>query len=76
MITNGILSVTADDVQIQGTMTSGTAITNVHTTVQQTIGIGTLAEQMDIDSGIVGSDRARPPTALGHAQLPARSRSA
>lgn len=32
---DGVLSITAADIQIQGTVTSGTAVTNIHTTNQR-----------------------------------------
>ena len=47
--TNGVLSLTAADVQLQGALNSGTAVINLHTTNQRTIGLGTTSQDMDIE---------------------------
>jgi hypothetical protein len=47
--TNGVLAVTAADVNIQGTMTSGTATMVIQTATQRTIGLGLTSQQMDIE---------------------------
>ena len=44
---------TAADIQILGTITSGTAVTNIHTTNDRTVGLGTDSEQMDIEANEV-----------------------
>jgi hypothetical protein len=47
---DGVLTVTSADIQLQGELTSGTAVTNIHTTALRTIGIGTISEDMDIEA--------------------------
>jgi len=51
---NGVLRVTAADVDIQGTITTGTEVMHLHGTNERTIGIGTTASDMDVEAGEVG----------------------
>ena len=46
---NSILRVTAADIDIQGTITTGTAVMYLHGTNQRTIGIGTAIKDMRLD---------------------------
>merc|ERR1719345_465591 len=46
---DGVLYVTAADIQVIGTITSGTVATHIHTTNQRTIGLGTTTEEMSIE---------------------------
>jgi hypothetical protein len=48
--TNGKLSITAADVNIAGTMTSGTKTTTIHPTKQRTIGLGLNSLNMNIET--------------------------
>ena len=46
--TGGVLSVTAADIQVQGTLTSGTAQANLDTATDRSIGFGGISMDMDI----------------------------
>ena len=52
---NSILRVTAADIDIQGTITTGTAVMYLHGTNQRTIGIGTTGSDMDLEAAEVAS---------------------
>ena len=51
--TNGVLRVTAADVQVLGTFDTGAALIQLMTPVAHTIGVGTVSEQMDIENSEV-----------------------
>ena len=51
---NGILRVTAADVDIQGTITTGTAVMHLHGTSARTVGIGSTGNDMDLEAAEVG----------------------
>jgi hypothetical protein len=56
MVTNdGVLHVTAADIDIQGTINTGTAVTYLHGTNQRTIGIGTTDNDYDLEADEVAS---------------------
>jgi hypothetical protein len=47
--TNGVMSMTAADIQILGSITSGTGYMAIQTANDRTIGVGTVSQQMDIE---------------------------
>jgi hypothetical protein len=46
---DGVLYITAADIQVLGTITTGTVAMHIHTTNQRTLGLGTTTEELSIE---------------------------